>query len=415
MANMHTAFERMIHTGDLPYVDRVDLPARPRRLATIPQRFRAGAPGRWLMNDPKLNGKLWLHQAKAMRAAAQGKNVIVSTGTASGKSLIFQSVAFRILEADEEAVVMVFYPLRALANDQWESWRESAAMAGFDPALVDKIDGSVKRHERAQKLHDARIVLMTPDVCHAWLMQEVSNPYHTAFISRTALIVIDEAHTLEGVFGSNFAYLFRRICEIRYRIIQTTKRTPLQVIAASATIRDPDSHLHNLTGMQYVAVDDSDNGSPRNEQSIIHIQGMVTEKEIATILQRLADESDDGSFICFRDSRQGTEGIAEQADRPKHIKPYRSGYESKDRTDVEDALRQGSLRGVVSTSALELGIDIPHFSVGLNVGVPRSRKSFRQRLGRVGRVGPGLFAVIAPSFAFNRFGMTLMEYYQESV
>ncbi len=111
----------------------------------------------------------------------------------------------------------------------------------------------------------------------------------------------------------------------------------------------------------------------------------------------------------------GAERIAAQVDRPKRINPYRSGYEPKDRTAIEDALRKGSLRGVVSTSALELGIDIPHFSVGLNIGVPHSRKSFRQRLGRVGRLGPGVFGIVAPSFAFNRFGMTLMDYYRESV
>jgi DEAD/DEAH box helicase domain-containing protein len=397
-------------------MDRIDLPARAQRLATIPERYRTGAPGRWLMNDPKLKGKLWLHQAKAMRAAAQGKNIIVSTGTASGKSLIFQSIAYRTLGVDDEAVVMVFYPLKALANDQWESWRESAESAGYDRALVDRIDGSVPRHERAQKLRDARIVLMTPDVCHAWMMQEISNPDHAEFISRTALIIIDEAHTLEGVFGSNFAYLFRRICAVRHRILQSKKRqAKLQVIAASATIDAPDSHLANLTGMQYITVAESDNGSPRSAQAVIHIQEKPSDKEIGAILRRLVDESDDGSFIVFRDSRMGAERIAAQVDRPKHINPYRSGYEPKDRTAIEDALRKGSLRGVVSTSALELGIDIPHFSVGLNIGVPHSRKSFRQRLGRIGRHGPGVFGIIAPSFAFNRFGMTLMDYYRESV
>ena len=416
MAHMHDLFKRMIDSGDLPCVDRVDLPARQQRLATIPEQFRSGAAGRWLMNDPKLHAKLWLHQAKAMQAAAQGKNVIVSTGTASGKSLIFQSIAFRILEADDEAVVIVFYPLKALANDQWESWKNSADLAGFDRAIVDRIDGSVPRHERAKKLRDSRIVLMTPDVCHAWLMQEVSNPDHEDFISRTALIVIDEAHTLEGVFGSNFAYLFRRILAIRSRIVQLKKmQSKLQVIAASATIRDPGDHLQNLTGMQYVTVSESDNGAPREKQSILHIQEIGTEREVGAFLRRLVDETDDGSFITFRDSRQGTERLAVQADLPEQIKPYRSGYESEDRTAIEDALRQRSLRGVVSTSALELGIDIPHFSVGLNIGVPPSRKSFRQRLGRVGRRGPGVFGIIAPPYAFKQFGTTLEGYYRESI
>ena len=97
------------------------------------------------------------------------------------------------------------------------------------------------------------------------------------------------------------------------------------------------------------------------------------------------------------------------------VRPYRSGYEAADRSAIEESLRDGSLRGVVSTSALELGINIPHFSVGLNVGVPASRKSLRQRLGRVGRRRPGAFAIIAEPYAFRRFGTSLQEYYASSV
>ena len=97
------------------------------------------------------------------------------------------------------------------------------------------------------------------------------------------------------------------------------------------------------------------------------------------------------------------------------MKPYRSGYEARDRSNIEHAPREGHLRGVVSTSALELGIDIPHFAVGLNIGVPVTRKSFRQRLGRVGRQRPGSFAVVAEPYAFARYGSTLAEYYAKSV
>lgn len=417
MANMQEVLDRMMVANDLSCVDRIDLPAHPQRLATTPQQFRSGAPNRWLTNNHDIKGNLWLHQANAMRAAAHGKNVIISTGTASGKSLIFQSVALRILDTDDDATVLVFYPLKALANDQFLSWCNAVEMAGLSRSLVDKIDGTVPRKERALKLRSARVVLMTPDVCHAWLMQEISNPVHQDFTSKLALIVIDESHVLEGVFGSNFAYLFRRLCAVRYRILHHFKkrRYSLQVIAASATIRDPEEHLHNLTGMRYVTIDDSDDGSPRKEQTIVHIQATEQYSEYGTILRRLVTESDSGSCIMFIDSRQGAERVAVQADLPKQILPYRSGFERDDRTAIESALRKGSLRGVVSTSALELGIDIRHFSVGLNVGVPRSRKSFRQRLGRVGRVGPGVFGIIAPTYAFNRFGMTLMDYYQESV
>ena len=216
---MQEVFDRMIIANDLSCVDRFDIPERPQRLATIPQQFRSGAPSRWLMNNQNIKGKLWLHQANAMKAAAHGNNVIISTGTASGKSLIFQSVALRILDTADDASVIVFYPLKALANDQFMSWCNAVEMAGLSRSLVDKIDGTVPRHERAQKLRSARIVLMTPDVCHAWLMQEISNPDHQDFISKVALIVIDESHVLEGVFGSNFAYLFRRLSAVRHHIL----------------------------------------------------------------------------------------------------------------------------------------------------------------------------------------------------
>ena len=422
MADMHQVFERMIAADDLTCIDRLDLPGRPSRLATIPQHFRSGAPGKWLTNDPQLKGKLWLHQAKALRAVAGGKNVIVATGTASGKSLIFQSAALRLLDTDNDAKVLVFYPLKALANDQLLSWRSAIKMAGLRGSTVDKIDGSVPRQERSHLLR-SRIVLMTPDVCHAWLMQEISNPVHQDFVSEIALIVIDEAHTLEGVFGSNFAYLFRRLCAARYRILRSQrKKRSLQIVAASATIRDPDKHLHNVTGLHYVTIDDSDNGAPQAEHTIVHIQApnpssayKALLRRYGTILRRLVDESDGDSCIMFIDSRQRAELISKYADDRRRIEAYRAGYMPEDRAAIEGGLRDGSIRGVVATPALELGIDIPHFSVGLNVGVPQSRKSFRQRVGRVGREGRGIFAIIAPSYAFSRFGTTLLDYYQGSV
>ena len=416
MADMYEVFDRLAPSSGLPCVDRVDLPPRPERRAAIPEEFRSGTPGQWLLNDPTLQGKLWLHQVKAMEAAASGENVIISTGTASGKSLVFQATAFRAIDASDDSAVLVFYPLKALANDQLGSWHRRASMAGYGQRIIEKIDGSVPRHERAQKLRNARIVLMTPDVCHAWLMQELSNPDHQLFLSRLTLVIIDETHVLEGVFGSNFAFLFRRLYAARAHALRLMKRrTPFQVIAASATIHAPDEHLRDLTGMHYVTVDDSDNGSPRHNQSIVHLQATESRKGYGVVLRRLVNESDAGSCITFVDSRQGAERIAVDANLPEQIKPYRSGYEPDDRASIENALRDGTLRGVVSTSALELGIDVPHFSVGLNLGVPMSRKSFLQRLGRVGRTGPGIFGVIAASFAFKRFGMTLADYYQASV
>ena len=417
MGDMLTEFERLIDTNTVSCIDRLELPAQAERSVPIPNAYRGGSAGRWLMNEEKLHGRLWLHQAKALTIAAEDRNLVISTGTASGKSLIFQSAAFRLLDEDEEAVVIVFYPLKALSNDQLISWRHAAGLAGFREDDIVKVDGDIPRGSRAQLLERARVVLMTPDVCHAWLLNELSNPAHRTFLARTALVVIDEAHVLEGVFGSNFAYLFRRVCAARLVVQGKGQRNALQVIAASATISGPDQHLNALTGLPFETVGEKDDGAPRHKRTVGHLAAAHRrEAEVAALMHKaLVDASTDGSFITFVDSRQGAERLAVRTGHDSLVKPYRSGYEASDRLSIEDALREGNLRGVVSTSALELGIDIPHFAVGLNVGVPVTRKSFRQRLGRVGRQRPGSFGLVAEPYAFKRFGSTLAEYYARSV
>lgn len=417
MSDMLKEFEGWINANVDSCVDRLDLPARLERSIAIPDAYRTGSPGRWLTNDEKLRGRVWLHQAKAMTIAAEGRNLVISTGTASGKSLVFQSAAFRVLDEDNEAAVIVFYPLKALSNDQLLSWKKAAEQAGYRSEDIVKVDGDILRPSRAKLLENSRVALMTPDICQAWLLNEISNPAHRAFLARTRLVVIDEAHVLEGVFGSNFAYLFRRLCAVRFLIQHKARRTDLQVIAASATISTPDQHLHSLTGLSFETVGEEDDGAPHHERSLSHIAATdYREGEAAeAIHSALVDQSTDGSFITFVDSRQGAERLAVRTGDSSLVKPYRSGYEPMDRSKIERALRDGDLRGVVSTSALELGIDIPHFTVGLNIGLPVTRKAFRQRLGRVGRQRPGHFAVVTEPYAFKRFGSTLAEYYAKSV
>ena len=417
MGDMLTEFERLIGANGFPYVDRFELPAQPERSVAVPDAYARGSAGQWLMNDEKLCGRLWLHQAKALTMVAEGRNLVVSTGTASGKSLIFQSAAFRMLDEDAQAAVIAFYPLKALSNDQLMSWRRAAGMAGLREEDIVKVDGDVSRGSRAQLLEEARVVLMTPDVCHAWFLNEISNAAHQTFLARTALVVIDEAHVLEGVFGSNFAYLFRRLCLARHLVQGKGRRRGLQVIAASATISAPARHLSALTGLPFEAVGETDDGAPQYRRTVVHLSAASRgEAEVVEAMHdALVEASTDGSFITFVDSRQGAERLAVRSGDDSVVKPYRSGYEPLDRSSIEDALREGRLRGVVSTSALELGIDIPHFAVGFNLGIPVTRKSFRQRLGRVGRQRPGSFALIAEPYAFRRFGSTLREYYDKSV
>jgi DEAD/DEAH box helicase domain-containing protein len=341
---------------------------------------------------------------------------VIATGTASGKSLVFQTAALAILEKDPEARVAVFYPLKALAADQLVGWKKALVSAGYSETLVAECHGDIEIDARFQSLEEARVLIMTPDVCHHWLLKNLVKLSVKRFISNIQLIVIDEAHVLEGVFGSHVAFLLRRL-QVARAIAQkgrvSTKK--LRFVAASATISNPDDHLKALTGRSFSVVDESQDGSPAQSRSLVHLACKTNPASILPELQQeLLQSSTQGSFISFVDSRQGVERAVVQTNHPL-VRPYRSGYEADDRISIENALRNGALRGVVSTSALELGINIPHFAIGLNAGVPNSRKAFRQRFGRVGRAQPGSFAVIADPNDFRRFGSTFAEYWNGSI
>jgi DEAD/DEAH box helicase domain-containing protein len=415
MSDMLNAFLKSIGTDGFSVVEKIDLPPRFEKFEPVPSVFLAGRLGRWLSGAQFSRG-LWAHQAEALRAFEAGANVVVSTGTASGKSLVFQAAALQTLEQPQSAV-LVLYPLKALVADQLVSWRRIITHAGYSEDIIGRIDGDVLPDERERVIERARIIVATPDVIHAWLMSNLAKPLHKRFLGRLKLLIIDEAHVFESVFGSNFAYLFRRISVAARMTDKSEEPEPLRVVAASATISNPADHLYALTGLRFEEIGETSDGSPQQRREIFHLAVPPgDEASAAAQLQKeLLSGSDVGSFITFIDSRQGAERLALRTGADTFVKPYRSGYENSDRETIEKSLRDGSLRGVVSTSALELGIDIPHFSVGLNLGIPTSRKSFRQRLGRVGRNKPGAFALLAEPFALKRFGMSLNAYYGASV
>jgi len=141
---------------------------------------------------------LWKHQVKALRAFEAGENIVVSTPTASGKSLIFQVAALRTLEKRPDGAVLVLYPLKALVGDQLVSWRKILATAGYADDIIARLDGDVRPEEREKIMKTAQIVLATPDVVHAWLMSRLAKPDHKRFLRRLKLIVIDEAYLRAG-------------------------------------------------------------------------------------------------------------------------------------------------------------------------------------------------------------------------
>ncbi len=414
---MLDAIDRVITDLGFNILDAVEVPERAETRAPVPKRIADG-PAYPVISKTIPGGQVWKHQAQALRDLSGGGNVVVSTGTASGKSLIFQTYALHLLLTDPGSKVLVFYPLRALTNDQLISWQRLAETAGLGQDAIGLIYGGVPVSEREQVIESSRIVLMTPDVCQAWLMRTLGSETVNRFIDDLSLLILDEAHVYESVLGSNTAFLLRRLTAAKRHLPARRNRRQLQVIAATATIDAPAQHLENLTGVRFKVVDESVNGAPRSPRRILHIEGQGSGREgesaMAAIVSGICDMAERHRFISFVDSRQGVERIVRLVDNPG-VKPYRSGFEIGDRATIERTLRNGVLNGVVSTSALELGIDISDMDIGVNLGVPQSRKGFRQRLGRVGRVMPGVFLVIAPANAFTRFGETLASYYESSV
>lgn len=393
----------------------IQLPARAARLvpvATLP----SGEVVRKYLQRSYPHG-IYLHQADAAACAADFRNFAVTTGTASGKTLCFHLAAMEALSANAESKVIALYPQKALGAEQEERWRE-ALQAAHISARVGRIDGQVPISEREALLRDCRVIILTPDVMHAWLLNQLGKKVVRQFIRSVRLIITDEVHTFTGVFGSNAAYLLRRF-EHASRMM-TRKR--LQYVCASATIADPATHLRLLTGHDFTLIGPDRDGSPRQPVSLHFLSPEDPGRDLlsgaASLLHSLAKERQ--KFLCFSDSRKQTENLAsimarspgagteepddEGADEPHpmddsnlarlRVLPYRSGYEARDRTEIQTRLARGQLDGVISTSALELGMDIPHLDAVVLLGVPLSSTSFQQRVGRVGRRKPGRVLIL---------------------
>ncbi len=376
-------------TEGFALVGQVNLPPRAARHAAIPTTLISSLRSRLSATYPQ---GLYAHQSMALEHYRQGRDVCLATPTASGKSLVFMSAALDLTLRDPSARALVLYPMRALLHDQASRWADFLAGTGVSHAAID---GGVHPSQRAALLRENRVILMTPDVLHAWLLSHLNDPAVADFAEHLGLLVLDEAHAYDGVFGTNMAYLLRRL-----RAATGDHR----FIASTATIDDPEGFLQRLTGREVAVVGPTDDGSSAPSRSILHLQSPTAKRDrnrtMAGVVAMLARGSQ--RFLVFADSRRGVEQItalahdrlrsgAENAAEPDaQVLPYRAGYETDDRIAIQQALISGTLVGVVTTSAMELGLDIGEINVVAMMGVPPTMKSFRQRLGRAGRRSPSV-------------------------
>ncbi len=349
--------------------------------------------------------ELYEHQEQALRAAIDGPT-IVTTGTASGKSLCFQLPTLEVLTADRAARALYLYPTKALAQDQARALHRFGLHKAIRPAIYD---GDTPRAERAAIRKRSNLILTNPDMLHVGIL-----PHHSAWeelLANLAFVVIDEAHVYRGVFGSHVAGVLRRL----RRAAEIHGSAP-RFLLASATIANPVALAEGLTGLTGFHLIDRD-GAPSPERRVAIWNPPLLDEQLGVRASALAEAAElfaelisaGARTICFMKSRKGVELILRHAlDRLEpeladRVAPYRAGYTPAQRREIERRLSAGELLGVVATDALELGIDIGELDAAICVTFPGTVASLRQMWGRAGRRGRGLAVYVAGEDALDQF------------
>ena len=350
---------------------------------------------------------LYSHQAEALEAA-RGGHTIVTTGTASGKSLAFNLPVLDTLAGDRRARALYLYPTKALAQDQARGLHALRA-----PFLRHAIyDGDTPKDERRAIRQRANLILTNPDMLNVGVL-----PHHRQWgdvLANLAWVVVDEAHVYRGVFGSHVANVLRRL-----RRLAGAYGVEPRFVLASATIANPVDLAERLTGLPFRLVDRD--GAPRAERQVAMWNPPLIDdatgkrasalSEAAGVLAALVER--EVRTICFLKSRRGVELIQKFArlrledsgrgDLAERIAPYRAGYTPAQRREIERRLADGELLAVVATTALELGIDVGALDASVCVTFPGTVASLRQMWGRAGRRSTGLAMYVAGDDALDQF------------
>jgi DEAD/DEAH box helicase domain-containing protein len=394
-------WDELLESEELAY--RTEIPAQEADVVPIPD----GLHPRLLSSLESLGlTELYRHQAEAFDAAERGEHIVVSTGTASGKTLAFNLPVLNALATEPKLRALYLYPTKALAQDQ------ARALSAFKlPRLRPAIyDGDTETERRWQIRKWANVILTNPDMLHVGVL-----PHHDRWgdvLQNLRYVIVDEAHVYRGVFGSHVANVLRRL-----RRAAAIYGAEPQFLLASATIANPDQLVSSLLGVEATVI--GEDAAPHAARTVAFWNPPVLDEE----LQLRASALGDGAkllaelverglrTICFAKSRKAAELIHRFAservgrDLAERLSPYRAGYTPPQRRQIERRLVEGDLLGVTATDALELGIDIGLLDCAISVGFPGTVASLRQQWGRAGRRSKGLAVLVASEDALDQFFM----------
>lgn len=364
--------------------------------------------------------QLYCHQARMYEEADAGKNVVITTSTASGKTLSFLLPVLQKILRDPLTRAIFVYPTKALASDQYRALAPALEYFGAGRISAGVYDGDTMPAERSRIRKSANIILTNPEMLNSAFLPNHSNYGFDFIFSNLRYVVIDELHSYRGAFGAHLANIFRRM----KRVCNYYQSSP-QFLCSSATIANPVELAERICGASFVLVDEDGSPAPEKEYCIVQppeIKGtndkIYGRRAASTVAADLIPELVEGGhhFIAFGKSRRNVEVILKEArdkldgigqaeeffasgseipqqhnavwksDRAK-IAGYRGGYTPTERREIEKQMMNGELSGLVSTNALELGIDIGKLDTTVLVGYPGTRASFWQQTGRAGRSG----------------------------
>jgi DEAD/DEAH box helicase domain-containing protein len=349
---------------------------------------------------------LWAHQAHAVEALHHGAHVAVTTPTASGKTLCFNLPVFQSVLENPKARALYLYPMKALAQDQLKTlqeWMGRLKAAKLPVFSAEIYDGDTATGVRSKiRKNPPNILLSNPDMLHLGILA-----YHDGwaeFFKNLKYVVIDEAHSYRGIFGSHVAHVIRRL----RRICRLYGSDP-QFVTCSATLGNPEEFLRGLTGLEFEII--SETGAPQNEKTFVLWNPDSTSPYTEAVTLLIEALKAGMKTIVFTKARKITELISlwvTQA-RPEwanQIKSYRAGYLPEERREIEAKLFKDELKAVISTSALEVGIDVGGLDACILVGYPGTMISTWQRSGRVGRgEAPSVVFLVAMADAMDQFWM----------